>query len=175
MTDKICFDLRPLLARGIDPLEEVLAWAETAGANLTLDAPFNPRPLRRVLAKKGFSSEAIKLDAGHWRVRLWQEDPVRLYDEAGDEDCQGLPPLEVPVTRSGGMLHLDLRGLPPPRPLLAIMRLCMALDEALTVLAIFDRDPLYLFPELAEIGWQADAISSEPGKVVLKIFKSGPG
>ena len=32
-----------------------------------------------------------------------------------------------------------------------------------------DRDPLALYPELAEIGWGATALPAEPGRVLLRL------
>jgi hypothetical protein len=66
--------------------------------------------------------------------------------------------------------HIDVRGLPPPQPLVAILRL---LHEAQpgggAVLVHHDRDPLGLYPELAEIGWRAERLDAPAGEVLLRL------
>ena len=64
--------------------------------------------------------------------------------------------------------HIDVRGLAPPAPLVAIRRL-IAGGEASVVVVHHDRDPLLLYPRLAEIGWLAERIAAEPGEVRLRL------
>jgi len=54
--------------------------------------------------------------------------------------------------------HIDVRGLSAPQPMVAILRLLADIDTAgapRTVIAHLDRDPLMLYPELAQLGWGA--------------------
>jgi hypothetical protein len=55
---------------------------------------------------------------------------------------------------------LDLRGLSPPQPLVTILRRLQSLDDALDLVVCLDRDPVMLYPELAELGREA---VPEPG------------
>jgi hypothetical protein len=66
-------------------------------------------------------------------------------------------------------VHLDVRGLPPPEPLVAILRYLVSLRDATAVIVHHERDPQLLYPELAEIGWTATRIEAEPGEVRLKL------
>ena len=71
-------------------------------------------------------------------------------------------------------VHIDVRGLPPPQPLVAILRLVNEIGESATAVIVHhDRDPLLLYAELAEIGWTAEHIDGEPGEVRLRL--RGPG
>jgi uncharacterized protein DUF2249 len=74
-----------------------------------------------------------------------------------------------------GDTHIDVRGLAPPDPLVAILRLLRLLRaqglEA-RVIAHLDRDPVMLYPELAQIGWEAEHIEGEPGEVRLRLRRS---
>ena len=66
--------------------------------------------------------------------------------------------------------HIDVRGLPRPQPLLAILRLVHELGESgPAVIVHVDRDPLALYPELAEIGWTAELLNADEGEVVLRL------
>ena len=69
-------------------------------------------------------------------------------------------------------VHIDVRGLPPPQPLVAILRLVQSLRDAAPVIAHLDRDPVMLYPELAQLGWQADPLSGEAGEVRLLLRPS---
>jgi uncharacterized protein DUF2249 len=64
--------------------------------------------------------------------------------------------------------HIDVRGLAPPAPLVEILRLIVGgVSDA--VIVHHDRDPLLLYPRLAEIGWSAERIAGEPGEVRLRL------
>ena len=67
--------------------------------------------------------------------------------------------------------HIDVRGLPPPQPLVAIVRLIETVDATRAVVAHLDRDPLMLYPELAERGWAAQRLSAPPGEVRLRLTR----
>lgn len=66
--------------------------------------------------------------------------------------------------------HIDVRGLPPPQPLVAILRLLLEQGPGGAVVIVHhDRDPVLLYPELAERGWAAERIPSEPGELRLRL------
>lgn len=66
-----------------------------------------------------------------------------------------------------GVAHIDVRGLPPPVPLVAILQRVQALGRHAQLVVHHDRDPMLLYPELAEIGWEAQRIAAPPGEVRL--------
>jgi hypothetical protein len=70
--------------------------------------------------------------------------------------------------------HIDVRGLPPPQPLVAILRLIHECGERgdAAVIAHLERDPRALYPELAEIGWTAVPLASDSGAVVLRLERA---
>lgn len=173
MTDTVSFDVRPLLTRGIDPLQRVVECAQAVApeGTLILEAPFNPLPLRRVLAQLGFSSTAEKLRQKHWRIQCRRDGAGRVEGPATEEDCQGLPDPGAPVHREIDGVHIDVRGMTAPRPMLAILRLCAAVPAGTDIIVHHDRDPIYLYPELAELGWGVAALPGEPGEVRLRLFR----
>jgi hypothetical protein len=67
--------------------------------------------------------------------------------------------------------HIDVRGLAPPQPLVEILRLVESVTDAAPVIVHHDRDPLLLYPELAERGWSAEAIAGDPGEVRLRLTR----
>jgi len=158
-------DVRPVLAGGEDPFTLVMGHAEGIGAGqaMVVDAPFNPSPLRKVLAGRGFSSYARKLAEGHWRVFF-------LHDGAADWERQA----EVVVMPEGAFtwdeddgIHIDVRKLPPPQPMLAVLRLLDGLDGGRAVIVHHERMPHFLLPELAERGWRVARLAEEFANVRL--------
>ena len=71
----------------------------------------------------------------------------------------------------GDAEHIDVRGLSPPQPLVAIVRLIESVDKARVVVAHLDRDPVMLYPELAERGWAAQRVPAPPGEVRLRLTR----
>jgi hypothetical protein len=72
----------------------------------------------------------------------------------------------------GPETHIDVRGLAPPDPLVAILRLLRTLGDEARVIAHLDRDPVMLYPELAQLGWEAERLDGEPGEVKLRLRRT---
>ena len=70
-------------------------------------------------------------------------------------------------------IHIDVRGLPAPEPLVAILALVESVhDDATPVIVHHERDPLMLYAELAELGWTGNRIDAPPGEVRLKLERA---
>jgi hypothetical protein len=68
-------------------------------------------------------------------------------------------------------VHIDVRGLEPPEPLVAILDLVESLGDETPVIVHHDRDPQMLYPELAERGWTAEYLPAAPGEVRLRLTR----
>lgn len=68
-------DVRPLLARGEEPLGLIRSRvnALTPGHGLTVVAPFLPAPLIEMLKSEGFSSTVERSADGSWSVHFRRE------------------------------------------------------------------------------------------------------
>jgi len=69
-------------------------------------------------------------------------------------------------------IHVDVRGLPPPQPLTTILALVKSIADATPVVVHHERDPRFLYPELAEIGWTAERIDAPAGEVRLRLERA---
>lgn len=163
--DAVPLDVRPLLAQGVDPFATVMEAAAGIefGGSLVIDAPFNPSPLRRILAGRGFSSYGRKLSEGHWRVFFHLDGGVDW--ESGAEVDVG--PEGAMTWREDDGLHIDVRKLAPPNPLVAILRAVDAAPPGETIVVHHEREPHFLAPELAERGWHIARVSAEVVNVRL--------
>lgn len=65
--------------------------------------------------------------------------------------------------------HIDVRGLAPPQPLVAILQLVESLGRNGVVIVHHDREPVLLYPELAERSWLADALPAPAGELRLRL------
>lgn len=71
----ITLDVRPLIARGEEPREKILAAIATlaAGESLALVTPFLPSPLIERLHAEGFSARPERRADGSWQTVFWRE------------------------------------------------------------------------------------------------------
>ncbi len=68
-------------------------------------------------------------------------------------------------------IHIDVRGLSPPEPMVAILTLLEHPDTNDRVFVHHDREPVFLYPELAERGWHHQIVAGEPGEVRLLLTR----
>ncbi len=149
-------DVRPLIAAGRDPLEDILAQVETAGpAGWTcVVAPFAPRPLVALLGARGFQVTLRPLGAA---------DPPS------------------PSPRSRGVWIVEVRGpqapeplalqdLEPPEPLQRLLEASASLRPGEALAARVPREPHLLFPRLSERGlrWET-VVLPETGEALVRV------
>jgi hypothetical protein len=79
--------------------------------------------------------------------------------------------------RTQDAMHVDVRGLPCPEPLVAVLRLIDSGEAGDLLLAHLGQEPLLLYPELDERGWRYRLIAPlgdtplPDGEVVLEISR----
>ncbi len=60
-------------------------------------------------------------------------------------------------------VHIDVRGLPPPEPMVAIITLIERPETGDIIIVHLEREPVFLYPELDERGWSYEAVPGDPG------------
>lgn len=162
-------DVRPSLAAGREPFDDIMALAcgVAVGRGLIIEAPFDPIPLRTVLTKQGFETFAERIEAGHWRLWCLRRCEPEVAP-AGDVPASGA----APVWREADGVHIDVRGLTAPAPLVAIVRLIESGEHDGTIVAHLERDPVHLYPELAERNWSASRLPGNADEVRLRLTKA---
>jgi uncharacterized protein (DUF2249 family) len=147
LRDPHVLDVRPELAAGGDPLASILGTLRTLpeGKALTVIAPFEPAPLVRLLAGRGFATHVEWAD-GACHASFWGK-PVEVAPAAV---------VEVEHTAEGA--QLDVRALEPPEPMRRVLAALDAGHVPLTV--IHTREPALLFPRLVERGlrWEIQPV-----------------
>ncbi len=69
---------------------------------------------------------------------------------------------------------LDNRGLEPPQPMMRILESLESLPDQATLLAINERAPMFLYPELEARGYQHQTTPHPDGSFHITIHRAGP-
>lgn len=143
MTEYVELDVRPILAAGDEPFGPIMETVASLGPDqgLRLLAPFRPVPLLGALGSKGFAHEDRQIGGGDWEVLF---TPTAGPTTSAPEDPDETWPRPV--------LHLDNRGLMPPEPMVKILGAAEAMQPGEVMEALLDREPAFLFPQLAQRG-----------------------
>lgn len=155
-------DARPILAGGEDPLSAILraARALPAGGQLTVVAPFEPVPLVGLLGRQGWAA---------WT--RWEGDACLVTFARVARVPSGGQPEPAPVTasRTEHGWTLDVRALPPPEPMRAVLAAVDAGNLPLRILHA--REPALLWPRLLERGlvW---TVGEADGAVVIDVRRA---
>lgn len=149
-------DVRPLLRAGDEPFGAIMAAADALGPGerLRLIAPFRPVPLFSVMNNRGFAAQDRPLEGGDWEVIFTPvEDPLGCVPEGAASE-PGLSAGSAPgaVFWPDPARALDLGGLMPPEPMVRILETLAELAPGEVLFALLDREPVFLFPELAKRG-----------------------
>ena len=91
----------------------------------------------------------------------------------------GLPPAEL-LRRLGlavappspGRVTLDVRGLPPPLPLVRVLERVETLGVGESIEMVHDRRPMLLYPQLEALGLAHETSEPEPGVVHVLITRT---
>lgn len=159
-------DVRDILRTGGEPLPQILASAERLppGWVLHLRSPFQPVPLFAVMAQRDFRHHTTMFAGDDWSTWFWR---------AGDEETVSRDAAAAPevVARSPAPEGTwDLRDLPPPEPLLAILAHVQDTTGAFTV--VLPMAPTPLAALLDGQGWAVrDAVTLDDGSVVVTIYR----
>ena len=153
-------DVREDIRRGDEPFAKIMAAVKSLGDDqvLVLRAPFEPTPLYDVLGRRGLAHWTERHEATDWSVWFYRgEAATRAAAPASPAD-----------------LVLDVRGLEPPQPMVAVLERLDALAPGQTLVVVHERRPLFLYPQLEERGFVHDTQELEPGVVHIRIRHAGP-
>jgi len=82
--------------------------------------------------------------------------------------------------RADGAVHIDVRGLEPPEPMVAILQAIDRGEVDTVLVAHLDREPIFLYSELDDRGWNHELVASSCGSadcedgIMLRMERWGP-
>lgn len=145
-------DVREELRAGREPFSLIMA-AKTRvpeGGTLALRTIFEPVPLYAVLSKQGFEHRTEKLADDDWIVRFHRT----ATSEAGPFVDAGVgTPADPEDDGADDVVVLDVRGLEPPEPMVRTLAALETLPADHTLVQINVKEPRFLLPQLAELGF----------------------
>lgn len=168
LPEPLTLDVCPQLARGEEPFATIMAAADrlAPGQPLRLLVPFRPAPLFNVMAKRGFHAKENRRDDGIWEVLFIPQTPVEPAAAATGAATDA-------VFWPDPVRQIDLCGLPPPEPMSRVLETISKLEIGEVLFALLDREPLFLFPELAKRGHEWAGNLSEKGDVYRLLVRAG--
>jgi uncharacterized protein (DUF2249 family) len=157
-------DVRDDIRRGEEPFARIMAAVQALGPDeaLVLRVPFEPVPLYRVLGKRGFAHHTEARAADDWTVTFYREGAA----------APAAAPAPAPGA-AGGESVLDVRGLEPPQPMVAVLERLDALAPGETLVVRHDRRPLFLYPHLETRGFAHETSERAPGLIEIRIRHAG--
>lgn len=160
-------DVRPLIARGEEPFSMISGAARRipVGKALQLRSPFDPVPLRNVLAKQGFKAHTAG-SGDDWTTIFLRER------ELGEGEAPS--PIVKPVAPVTAEITIDVSELTPPEPMMKILAALEELPDGGQLTVHHVRRPMHLYPRLDELGYAHTTTELAPDKVQLVITKSVP-
>lgn len=84
------------------------------------------------------------------------------------------------VWRTPEAVHIDVRGLEAPEPMVEILRIIDLGEVDSVLVAHLDREPIFLYPELDDRGWSHEIMDSSCGArdcadgVILRMVRWNP-
>lgn len=168
-TARVYLDVREDLRAGREPFARIMAAVDALGPDgvLILRAPFEPLPLYRVLARRGFAHWTESGEAEDWRVWFYREDAPTDPAATAAGSAGAAPPA------SDATVQLDVRGLEPPLPMVRVLEAVETLAPGQRLEVLHHRRPIFLYPQLEERGCRHATDEPEPGLVRIAIWRGG--
>lgn len=162
----VTLDVREAQRRKEEPFSAIMAAVEPieVGQVFLLRNSFEPLPLYDVLGKRGFVPWARKNAADDWEVYFFRAGKGPGQAPNGRMETRPLEHAGEEVT-----LTIDVRDLVPPQPMMRILDALERLAPGQTLLVHHVRRPAYLYPRLAEMGFQQETIDVGPDQVDIRI------
>ena len=154
-------DVRSILAKGGDPFSLIMKTTSALGGDeaLHLIVGFEPTPLYAVMRAQGRAAHTER-DGDTFHV--WFYADAKATPERAPEPADQRAPLLPPV-------ELDVRGLEPPQPMIAILEKLVELGPGVQLLVRHHREPVLLYEKLKLRGYAARATRRAEGDFMVHI------
>lgn len=152
-------DVRPVLAKGGDPFHLIMKTVQTLGSNeaLHLIVGFEPAPLYAIMRSAGRAAHTEQRD-GAYHVWFYLDPKLTAEPAPGAERVTLQPPVEM-----------DVRGLEPPGPMVAILEKLASLGPGAQLLVQHHREPVLLYEKLKLRGYAARTTRRGEGDYMVHV------
>jgi uncharacterized protein (DUF2249 family) len=176
-TARVHLDVREDLRAGREPFARIMATVDVLASDgvLILRAPFEPLPLYRVLARRGFAHWTASGEAEDWCVWFYREDIPANPETVLPTQATSMGPAGGGPPAAASTVRLDVRSLEPPLPMVRVLEAVESLAPGQRLEVLHHRRPVFLYPQLDERGCQHATDEPEPGVVRIAIWRRGSG
>lgn len=168
------FDVREILAGGIDPLKAIQQKVKAlkVGEVLVIINSFEPVPLIKLLEKQGFQSYVEFIDQDTIKTYFYKVDNHPLTEEKDEIQPVLTGDWQELLTRfSDNLVEIDVRHLEMPMPMMTILEQLEKLPQEKALYVQHKRIPVFLLNELQDRGFEYRINEVGDGEVYLLIFK----
>jgi hypothetical protein len=162
-----------MLKAGKDPFNVIMNALSNLSNNSVLKIinTFEPTPLISILSKKGYVHNTIVIEKQLVHT-YFKKDSAIIFDNKEIIDNNSSEEITIILKSFGtNIKELDVRHLEMPLPMAMILNELPSLPEDYILLVNHKKVPKFLFPELAERGYQWRIQIINENNVKLFIFK----
>ena len=166
-------DVREMLKSGKDPFNVIMNALSNLSTNSVLKIinTFEPTPLISILSKKGYVHNTIVIEKQLVHT-YFKKDSAIIFDNKEISDNKSSEEITIVLKSFGtNIKELDVRHLEMPLPMAMILNELPSLPDDYILLVNHKKVPKFLFPELAERGYQWRIQIISENNVKLFIFK----
>ena len=159
----VTLDVRQDIRHGREPFVKIMDTVAQLSPQqkLLLIAPFEPLPLLRIMAARGFGYTTNQTTVGRWEI---------LFEPSDESGAGGCGDADSPTATPS--IEIDARGLEPPMPLVRILEALATISPETAVIARTDRCPLLLLEELPRRGFAGETEETPDGSYLTHIHRA---
>jgi len=168
----VCLDVRPILANGNDPFNEIMAVVQKLekGQTLQIINTFQPIPLINKLENNGYKSWTEQPEIGVYHTFFKKEEVLTSNFENKNVE-ESLKFEACYKSFIGKLKSIDVRHLEMPEPMTTILEELEHLPESFALFVDHKKVPQFLLPELEERGFEILFHKKSLTHIQLLIFK----
>ena len=169
-------DVRPILAKGEDPLALIMQKIKWLKPNQALKIinSFYPEPLVNLLRKQGYETWYEEINPDHFETWFFRKESSAIANApvatSSESDWDSL------IADFGDKIKtIDVRHLPMPKPMMTILESLSTLPEGYVLFVHHKRIPVYLLPELKDRQFSYSLREIDTGEVQMLIYRQNHG
>ncbi len=167
-------DVRPILAGGVDPFDEIMKTLKTMNDDQTLLIinTFEPVPILNILKKRGYVYDTERPKQGVVHTYLKKANAPAVKETSKEKKADEADTFENIETRfNGKMKEIDVRDLEMPMPMVTVLEELEKLSDGEALYVHHKRLPQYLLPELENRGFKLVTKPVDENNLKLIIYK----
>lgn len=167
----VILDVRDDLKKGKDPFSRILDALKKLPKNntLLLVNSFVPAPLVKILEKKGFEVFCYEEEPKLVKTYISKKHDKDIVVEADTDRCETIQTLKN--TFGDNIKVINVKNLEMPGPMVKILEEAKSLPSGHALHVLHKKVPVYLLPELQDLGFEAYIEEKSENDVELLVYR----